>query len=133
MRRSRQRLGTRGFSSALTMRRSAAGRAAHPRRPLVCLGLLLAVVLGAAVLALLPAHTHALNAAGAFQGSPISGVQNFVDKLKGNIVWLGGTAMGLVIAVVGIMFMAGHSRAHDIAIRTIAGLAILASISGIVA
>ena len=79
------------------------------------------------------AHVHALNAAGAFNGTPISGVQNFVDKLKGNLVWLGGTAMGLVIAVVGIMFMAGHSRAHDIAIRTIAGLAILASISGIVA
>ena len=76
---------------------------------------------------------HALNAAGAFSGTPISGVQNFVDKLKGNLVWLGGTAMGLIIAVVGIMFMAGHSRAHDIAIRTIAGLAILASISGIVA
>jgi hypothetical protein len=31
------------------------------------------------------------------------------------------------------MFMAGHSRAHDIAIKTILGLAILASISGIVA
>ncbi len=79
------------------------------------------------------AHTHALNAAGAFSGTPISGVQTFVDKLKGNLVWLGGTAMGLVIAVVGIMFMAGHSRAHDIAIRTLVGLAILASISGIVA
>jgi len=79
------------------------------------------------------AHTHALNAAGAFSGSPISGVQTFIDKLKGNLVWLGGTAMGLVIAVVGIMFMAGHSRAHDLAIRTLVGLAILASISGIVA
>ena len=87
------------------------------------------------VLLLLLAHGHleALNAAGAFNGTPISGVQTFVDKLKGNLVWLGGTAMGLVIAVVGIMFMAGHSRAHDLAIRTIAGLAILASISGIVA
>jgi hypothetical protein len=85
------------------------------------------------LLLLAPVQMHALNAAGAFSGTPISGVQNFVDKLKGNLVWLGGTAMGLVIAVVGIMFMAGHSRAHDIAIRTIAGLAILASISGIVA
>jgi hypothetical protein len=92
------------------------------------------LVVGAAVLiALSHVQMHALNAAGAFSGTPISGVQNFVDKLKGNLVWLGGTAMGLVIAVVGIMFMAGHSRAHDIAIRTIAGLAILASISGIVA
>jgi hypothetical protein len=95
---------------------------------------LLALPLGVACAGLLDdAHLHALNAAGAFNGTPINGVQNFVDKLKGNLVWLGGTAMGLVIAVVGIMFMAGHSRAHDIALRTIAGLAILASISGIVA
>lgn len=96
----------------------------------VCAVLLIAFV---ALGILLKGRVDALNAAGAFNGSPISGVQNFVDKLKGNLVWLGGTAMGLVIAVVGIMFMAGHSRAHDIAIRTIAGLAILASISGIVA
>jgi hypothetical protein len=94
-------------------------------------------LLGLAILAMLlggaDSHTHALNAAGAFSGTPISGVQTFVDKLKGNLVWLGGTAMGLIVAVVGIMFMAGHSRAHDIAIRTLVGLAILASISGIVA
>jgi len=88
---------------------------------------------GAALVALPSAHVHALDAAGAFKGEAIGGVSNFVDKLKGNLVWLGGTAMGLVIAVVGIMFMAGHSRAHDLAIRTIVGLAILASISGIVA
>lgn len=94
------------------------------------------VLLAFAVLVLLAgAHMqpHALNAAGAFKGEAIGGIANFVDRLKGNLVWLGGTAMGLVIAVVGIMFMAGHSRAHDVAIRTIAGLAILASISGIVA
>jgi hypothetical protein len=95
---------------------------------------LIGLLAGAAAFGTLPVgHMHALNAAGAFNGTPISGVQNFVEKLKGNLVWLGGTAMSLVIAVVGIMFMAGHSRAHDIAIRTIAGLAILASISGIVA
>lgn len=111
------------------------------RRPLVERpgGRRLALVLGVALfaglaLACLPSSgLHALDAAGAFNGTPISGVQTFVDKLRGNLVWLGGTAMGLVIAVVGIMFMAGHSRAHDLAIRTIAGLAILASISGIVA
>ena len=72
-------------------------------------------------LVLVVGHALALQAAGAFNGTPISGVQTFVDKLRGNLVWLGGTAMGLVIAVVGIMFMAGHSRAHDLAIRTIVG------------
>jgi hypothetical protein len=107
---------------------------ARRAKPQVRLALLFALIVGVATAGVLPdAHVHALNAAGAFNGTPISGVQNFVDKLKGNLVWLGGTAMGLVIAVVGIMFMAGHSRAHDIALRTIAGLAILASISGIVA
>jgi hypothetical protein len=100
----------------------------------VLLAALAGLLLGTMLVAVLPdGSSHALNAAGAFNGTPISGVQTFVDKLKGNLVWLGGTAMGLVIAVVGIMFMAGHSRAHDLAIRTIAGLAILASISGIVA
>jgi len=97
-------------------------------------GILIAVLCTVAVLGVFSdGHLDALNAAGAFKGEAIGGVANFVDKLKGNIVWLGGTAMGLVIAVVGIMFMAGHSRAHDVAIKTIAGLAILASISGIVA
>jgi hypothetical protein len=112
---------------------------ATPRRANSSIFVWLAQVAGTVALALLVsvlaphAQTHALNAAGAFKGEAIGGIANFVDKLKGNLVWLGGTAMGLVIAVVGIMFMAGHSRAHDIAIRTIAGLAILASISGIVA
>lgn len=107
----------------------------RPALIVAMVGLCSVVTLALAAVLLLghAGHLDALNAAGAFKGTPISGVQNFVEKLKGNIVWLGGTAMGLVIAVVGIMFMAGHSRAHDIAIRTIAGLAILASISGIVA
>jgi hypothetical protein len=94
----------------------------------------IAVLAAAVVLVLLgSAHLFALQAAGAFKGTPIGGVSALVEKLKGNLVWLGGTAMGLVIAVVGIMLMAGHSRAHDIALRTLLGLAILASISGIVA
>jgi len=103
------------------------------RSPLVTLGVAASTFAVTLMVVLVVGHTHALQAAGAFNGTPISGVQTFVDKLRGNLVWLGGTAMGLVIAVVGIMFMAGHSRAHDLAIRTIVGLAILASISGIVA
>ena len=106
--------------------------ARHPSLALAALGLL-ALMLAVVLEGVAPAHVHALEAAGAFKGEEIGGVANFVSKLKGNLVWLGGTAMGLVIAVVGIMFMAGHSRAHDVAIRTIVGLAILASISGIIA
>ena len=92
-----------------------------------------AVVVTALTLVAVGGHVHALQAAGAFQGTPIDGVQQFVDKLKGNLVWLGGTAMALVIVVVGLLFMAGHSRAQDYAIKTLIGLAILASVGGIVA
>ena len=103
-------------------------------RALSVLGVLLGLCLAVVLLGSFPgAHVYALDAAGAFKGTPITGVQNFVEKLEGSLVWLGSTAMGLVIAVVAIMFMAGHSRAHDVALKTIVGLAILASISGIVA
>ena len=78
-------------------------------------------------------YVHALQAAGAFQGTPITGVENFINSLKGNLVWLGGTVMALVVVVVGLLFMAGHSRAQDYAIKTIVGLAIIASVGGIVA
>jgi hypothetical protein len=120
--------------TALTFRRTGALLRRGKRRGLLAIGALVGLAVGVAVVVVFPdAHSHALNAAGAFKGTPISGVQNFVAKLQDSLVWLGSTAMGLVIAVVAIMFMAGHSRAHDVAIKTIVGLAILASISGIVA
>ena len=119
---------------ALTFRRTRTPAASRTRHLTAAVTSLTGLLIAVAALGVLPdAHMHALDAAGAFKGEAIGGVANFIDKLKGNLVWLGGTAMGLVIAVVGIMFMAGHSRAHDIAIKTIVGLAILASISGIVA
>jgi len=119
---------------ALTLGRVRARRVRRRGRVLLVLYALMGLLIGVVLIGVLPdAHPHALNAAGAFHGTPISGVQNFGVKLQGSLVWLGSTAMGLVIAVVAIMFMAGHSRAHDVAIKTIAGLAILASISGIVA
>ena len=119
---------------ALTFTRRGAPLPRGNGRGLLAVGALVGLAIGVAVVVVFPdAHSHALNSAGAFHGTPISGVQNFVEKLKGSLVWLGGTVMGLVIAVVALMFMAGHSRAHDVAIKTIVGLAILASISGIVA
>lgn len=119
---------------ALTMGLFHASRPRSNTQLVVTICALTALLCGAAVVGMLgDGHLDALQAAGAFKGGEIEGVAHYVDALKGNVVWLGGTAMGLVIAVVGIMFMAGHSRAHDIAIKTIAGLAILASISGIVA
>jgi hypothetical protein len=119
---------------ALTFGRAPVRRDRRHASLLLASGVLTGMVVAIAVLVVFPdSHSHALNAAGAFKGTPIGGVQKFVEKLKGSLVWLGGTCMSLVIAVVGIMFMAGHSRAHDVAIKTLVGLAILASISGIVA
>jgi hypothetical protein len=119
---------------ALTFRRTGARPPRGKERRLLAIGALAGLAIGAAVIAVFPDATpHALNAAGAFKGEEIAGVAKFVEKLQGSLVWLGSTAMGLVIAVVAIMFMAGHSRAHDVAIKTLVGLAILASISGIVA
>jgi hypothetical protein len=119
---------------ALTLRRAQARRLGSTVQLAASICALVVLLAGVLMLGVVPdGHVHALDAAGAFKGGEIAGVAKFVEKLQGNIVWLGGTAMGLVIAVVGIMWMAGHSRAHDIAIKTIVGLAILASISGIVA
>ena len=119
---------------ALIFKRTGAHPLRGSERVLLAIGALVGLVFGVAVVVVFPdAQLHALKAAGAFKGTAIGGVQNFVEKLQGSLVWLGSTAMGLVIAVVAIMFMAGHSRAHDVAIKTIVGLAILASISGIVA
>jgi hypothetical protein len=76
----------------------------------------------------------ALKAAGGFKDvKPIQGVGNFVDALKGNLSWLVITALTLVVLVVGFLFMVGHSRAHDFAIRVIVGVAIVACAGGIVA
>jgi len=120
--------------TALTRRRARARRVRRTRRVVVDLYALMVLVIGVAVVGMFPAgHVHALDAAGAFKGEAIGGIANFVTKLQGSLVWLGSTVMGLVIAVVALMFMAGHSRAHDVALKTIVGLAILASISGIVA
>lgn len=123
-----------GMRMRVGERVAARRRGCRARLRAAVLGLLLAAPAGAAVAVLWPGgQMWALEAAGAFKGQAIGGVEHFVSALRGNLVWLGGTAMGLVIAVVGILFLAGHSRAHDLALKTIIGLAILASISGIVA
>ena len=60
-------------------------------------------------------------------------MSHFIDALKGNLSWLFITGLVLVILVVGGLFMAGHSRAHDFAIRVVVGVAIIACSGGIVA
>jgi hypothetical protein len=88
-------------------------------------------------LALATHHTpglYALKAAGGFKDiKPIEGIGNFVSALQGNLSWLVVTALTLVVLVVGFLFMVGHSRAHDFAIRVVIGVAIVACAGGIVA
>jgi len=119
---------------ALTFRQALACRDRRHAALLLALGTLMGTAIAVAVLVAFPdSRAHALDAAGSFKGTPIPEVQAFVEKLKGSLVWLGITLTSLVIAVIALMFLAGHSRAHDLAIKTGVGLLILASISGIVA
>ncbi len=76
----------------------------------------------------------ALKAAGGFKNlTPIQGFGHFVDALQGNLAWLLVTILVLLILIVGGLFMAGHSRAHEFAVKVLVGAAIVASAGGIVA
>ena len=78
------------------------------------------------------AGAHALQAAGLTSNSgAIGGVANFVSNLTDNVKWLAATFIGLAIAIVGLLFTMGHTRAHDIAIKAGIGAAIIVGIGGI--
>jgi hypothetical protein len=75
---------------------------------------------------------HALQAAGlSAKSGTIGGVDKFVANLTDNVKWLVATGIGLAIAIVGLLFMTGHSRAHDIAIKAGLGAAIIVGLGGI--
>ena len=75
----------------------------------------------------------ALKAAGAFpEGGAIAGMKDFADSIKGNILWLGVTIGGAAIALCGLMFVIGHTRAQDIMFKTMIGFAIIAGCGGII-
>ncbi len=79
-------------------------------------------------------HLDALKAAGlGGKGTPIRGLSSFVSHLKGNLTWAALTLMTLGIVVIGLMFMAGHSRAQDYAIKAMAGALIIVCSGGIIA
>jgi hypothetical protein len=78
------------------------------------------------------AGAHALQAAGLTSNSgAIGGVANFVANVTDSVKWLAATFIGLAIAIVGLLFTMGHTRAHDIAIRAGIGAAIIVGIGGI--
>lgn len=100
------------------------------RQAFAALGLL--AVLG--LLVLVGAHVHALDAAGAFsgRGRGIAGIKQFVDAIKADLIWVLGICSGLAVVIVGGMFMMGHTRAQDYAMRAGIGFLILAGGTGIV-
>ena len=75
----------------------------------------------------------ALSAAGVTGGTPIAGLTNFIGKIKANLIWVAVTVMGIAVIGIGLLFLFGHSRAHDYAIKALLGAAIVASGTGIVA
>jgi hypothetical protein len=77
--------------------------------------------------------TAALNAAGVTGGTPIAGLGDFIAKLKGNLIWIAVTVVSIAVIGIGLLFLFGHSRAQDYAIKALIGAAIIASGTGIVA
>ena len=94
----------------------------------------LAVALGTlAVLTVCAGNAaHALQAAGLVSNSgAIAGIDTFVASLTDNVKWLVATFIVLSIAIVGLLFAMGHTRAHDIAIKAGIGAAIIVGLGGI--
>ena len=90
------------------------------------------VLVLAAILLHASAHVEVLKAAGLTGGTAINGVANFINSIKSSILWLAATAAGLMAVVVGFLFMSGHSRAQDYAIKGAAGMMIIVAVPGIV-
>lgn len=75
----------------------------------------------------------ALNAAGVAGGTPIAGLGDFIAKIHDSLLWLAVTVVGVAVIGIGLLFLLGHSRAQDYAIKALIGAAIIASGGGIVA
>lgn len=78
-------------------------------------------------------HVDALRAAGLAGGSAIGGVAGFFSAITSNLVWLGVTIVGFAIVLIAILFLSGHSRAHDVALKVGVGVFLLIAAPGIVA
>lgn len=99
----------------------------------VCLLKVMVVCVIAGMGLLCGGHVDALKAAGLAGGSAIGGVAGFFSALTRNLVWLGVTVIGFAITLIAILFLSGHSRAHDIALKVGIGIFLLIAAPGIVA
>jgi hypothetical protein len=98
----------------------------------VLLAVAVVIAVGGLVVLSAGAGAHALQAAGLTSKSgSIGGIATFVANLTDNVKWLVATFIGLALAVVGLLFTMGHTRAHDIAIKAGIGAAIIVGLGGI--
>lgn len=107
-----------------------------PRRAVLLAGAVLALsaLLSLVVVAGLHGNLDALKAAGlSANGGVISGVAGLFSTIKSNVVWLAVTAIPTIIVVVGLLFVFGHSRAQDYAMRIGLGILVIVAAPGIVA
>jgi len=107
-----------------------------PRRSVLLVGVLAALTALCMLVVLLHADAgsvYALKAAGLnASGGVISGVSGLFDTLKSNVVWIAVTAIPTIIVVVGLLFLFGHSRAQDYAMRIALGVLVIVAAPGIV-
>jgi hypothetical protein len=103
-------------------------------RPLALIPLIGAVAV-IAVGAIAGGHVDALQAAGAFngKGAAIAGIDQFAQHIKGNLLWAFSVLAILAVLGIGGMFLTGHTRAQDHALRAFWGFLIVAGSTGIVA
>lgn len=58
-------------------------------------------------------------------GAGAATFDRLIDTLADNVVWICGTTIGLALAIVGLLFLAGRSRVADFAARLGVGVAVL--------
>ncbi len=97
------------------------------------LAMVTVVCLAVVVCLLSGGHVEALKAAGLAGGSAIGGVAGFFSALTSHLMWLGVTVIGFAITLIAILFLSGHSRAHEIALKVGVGVFLLIAAPGIVA
>lgn len=107
-----------------------------PRRAVLMAGVLVVLCAALTLLMLVGeiSSVDALKRAGlSANGGVIGGVNTLFDTLKNNVVWIAVTAIPTIIVVVGLLFLFGHSRAQDYAMRIALGILVIVAAPGIVA
>ncbi len=108
------------------------------RRTVLIVGALLATTVAVVAYALGafvdPVTVDALKKAGLVaNGGAISGVSGFFSALTANLIWIAVTVIGASVVAIGLLFILGHSRAQDYAIKVALGALVIVGAPGIMA